>query len=751
MKRLIGSVFLVLVFVFSLTNCTVISLYALEGQVHLFGESVPNAVVSVWNLLNPEVRKELLTDSEGYFRLDGLSAGEWGIQAEYIEPDYLRFTYEGTFTAQAGLFKELPLDVVPFEERSWNLTVLSFSDSLTEAELAAYFAPIHSIELTFLQKNLSGGLESYYLSENQIRPFYRPFAPDFSEGVKKALEVSLKAFPAEKTILYVIDDAHGWRLDARSDYPEDVFYDQTTSILEFDEMLEGQRMDLLLSTGSYSGLLENLFQVKDHFDTSVLFEGLSPANYPELGLLFARLKAFPSPDALAFAEDSYTFFCASLAAMEEDLIREQNGMGCSVIDMNRLEALSSSLKKVFDQLTLLLTEASLKEAVKKDLGFTLDWNTLAFDFCDYKDAHSWLTVLKNCLNGSLFTNDYKVKSREDGYVYDLQEPMLQQLLQFIDEAEDRLREAVLWNNHYGFCEDIVENGKKMGKKNMSQMSGISFWYPLSVKGGLWNVYGKEKYDRLSFSQETGWTVFLNRLMSVDQLPAKQLLQLDRTGDVITGSYQPNKPLDSSGATINFGFLDREAIDRFWMLLGEEYLTEQTLIENGGLCYEDESSIRCYLPVGVSDTGKSVGARILLRGKEEPVDFDYGFILPVMRGKNLIVADQHGNGLLQVSPGNELFISSVHSVIIESEVEEWRPGAVLIGEVSVEGPDSFSTYPLEEVYRYDGKVLFRSDLIPATAFGASPSFRTFFTLKHAETNNQTENQTGTENWIIHIVQ
>ncbi len=119
MKRLIGSVFLVLVFVFSLTNCTVISLYALEGQVHLFGESVPNAVVSVWNLLNPEVRKELLTDSEGYFRLDGLSAGEWGIQAEYIEPDYLRFTYEGTFTAQAGLFKELPLDVVPFEERSW--------------------------------------------------------------------------------------------------------------------------------------------------------------------------------------------------------------------------------------------------------------------------------------------------------------------------------------------------------------------------------------------------------------------------------------------------------------------------------------------------------------------------------------------------------------------------------------------------------------------------------------------------------
>ncbi len=91
------------------------------------------------------------------------------------------------------------------------------------------------------------------------------------------------------------------------------------------------------------------------------------------------------------------------------------------------------------------------------------------------------------------------------------------------------------------------------------------------------------------------------------------------------------------------------------------------------------------------------------------------------------------------------------MIIESEVEEWRPGAGLIGEVSVEGPDSFSTYPLEEVYRYDGKVLFRSDLIPATAFGASPSFRTFFTLKHAETNNQTENQTGTENWIIHIVQ
>ncbi len=751
MKRLIGGVFLVLMFVFSLTNCTVISLYTLEGKVSLLGESVPNIIVTAWNLASPEVRKESLTDSEGFFRLEGLSVGDWGIKAEYAEPHYLAFSYEGTFTANAGFFKELPLEVVPFDDRPWNLTVLSFSDPMTEAELAVYFAPIHSIEMVFMQKNDSGNFESYYLAEDTVRPFYRPFAPDFSEGVKKALEVTSKAFPSENMVLYLIDDAHGWRLDARGTYPEDVFYDQTTSILEFDGMLEGRKMDLLLSAGSYGGLLENLFQVKDHFDTAVVFEGLSPTGYPELGLLFSCLKNLPTPDVMTFAEESYDFFCAAMAGMEEDLIQEQKGMGCSVIEMYRLESLSLSLKKVFDQLTLLLTEAFLKEAVKKDLGFTLDWNTLAFDYCDYKDAHSWLTVLKNCLNGSLFTDNYKVKSREEGYVYDLQEPMLQQLLGFISEAEERLREAVLRNDHYGFCEDILENGKKMGKKNTAQMKGLSFWYPLSVKGGLWNVYGKDKYDRLAFAQETGWTAFLNRLMSVDQLPAKQLLKLDRGGNVVNGSYQPDRPLDSSGATINFGFLDREAIDRFWMVLGEEYLTEQTIAEKGGLCFEDESSIRCYLPVRVSDASKQIGARVLLLGKEEPVDFNYGFLLPIMRGRNLIITDHRGNGLLQVPPGNELYISPTHYVIIESEVEEWRPGVVLIGEVTVEGQTGATSYPLEEVYRYDGKVLFRTGLIPATSFGATTSFRTYFTITQTEKNCTTENQTEAENWKIHIVQ
>ena len=76
MKRLIGGVFLVLVLLFSLTNCTVISLYTLEGRVSLIGESVPEAVVSVWSLSNPEKRKETLTDNDGRFRFDGISVGE---------------------------------------------------------------------------------------------------------------------------------------------------------------------------------------------------------------------------------------------------------------------------------------------------------------------------------------------------------------------------------------------------------------------------------------------------------------------------------------------------------------------------------------------------------------------------------------------------------------------------------------------------------------------------------------------------
>lgn len=750
MKRLIGGVFLVLVLLFSLTNCTVISLYTLEGRVSLIGESVPEAVVSVWSLSNPEKRKETLTDNDGRFRFDGISVGEWGIRAEYAEPDYLRFTYEATFAAQAGLFQTLALDVVPFEERPWNLTVLSFSDPMTEAELAQYFEPFRYFELTFLQKSDAGRLESFYLSEGEIRPFYRPVTPNFSEGAKKALKVAMEAFPAEKSVLYVIDDGHGWRTGARGPYPEDVFYDKTTSILEFDAMLEDLRMDVLLSTGPYGGLLENLYQVRDHFKTAVAFEGLSPTTYPELGGLFSRLRSLPPPDALAFAEAACAFFCDAAASLEEDLIAAQSGMGCSVIDLSELEGLGSSLKKVFDQLTLLLTEASLKEAVKKDLGFTLDWNTLAFDYPDYKDVRSWLTVLKHCIDGALYAGDYRVKSREDGYVYDLQEPMLQQLFEYIDEAEDRVDRAVLLNQHYGFCEDLIENGKKVGKKNTAQMGGLSFWYPLSVKGGLWNVYGKDKYDRLSFSQKTGWTTFLNRLMSVDQLPAKQLLLLDREGDVVARDFQPGKPLESSGATINFGFLDREAIDRFWMVFGEEHLTEQIIEERGGLCFEDESSIRCYLPVRVTDAGKRVGARILLRGKEEPVNFDYGSILPVLKGKSLVVTDQHGNGLLQVSPGNELYISTKHYVVIESEVEEWATPLALTAEVRLEGQTETVTYALAEAHRYDGMVLFRSGMIPASVFGSSPSSRTFFTLKQMQTKNQTENQTETENWIIHLV-
>jgi len=42
------------------------------------------------------------------------------------------------------------------------------------------------------------------------------------------------------------------------------------------------------------------------------------------------------------------------------------------------------------------------------------------------------------------------------------------------------------------------------------------------------------------------------------------------------------------------------------------------------------------------------------------------------------------------------------------------------------------------------------MISASLFGSSPSSRTFFTLKQMETKNQTENQTETENWIIHLV-
>jgi hypothetical protein len=663
----------------------------------------------------------------------------------------LVFIHEGQFTSGSVESLVLPLEVVPFSAREWNIVVYSSCETKTSTEIIDYFTPTEALELTFFQENEAKTFESFHISEGQIRPFYRSLALSFEESFRNALDIAVNAFPAKKTLLFVLEDAHGWRTDIRDEYPENVFYDRTTSILEFDALLASKTMDLLISMGSYGGLIENLYQVADHFRLAVSFEGRSPSQLSGIGALLASLSGSLDISVEDFANDAYAFFCSALQSLEPQLIEEESGMGCSVVEMSSLPVLADSLVNVFDQLTLVLTDMEFKEALKKDLGFTLDWNTLAFQYPDYKDLDSWLTILKTSLNGQLYSQNYRVKSREDGYSYDILKPMVVQLLQLIDNSLEYLDQAVLSCSAYGYKEDLQENGRKLGKTNNQQMKGIGFWYPIAVRGGLWNVYGKEKYDRLRFSEETEWTVFLNRLLSVDQLPAKQILMVDEFGTPVRGIYSPGKELYFSGGTVNIGFLDREAIDKVWVLFGDDYLTDQTLTDKGGSFIEDESSFRCFIPVGTADAGKRIGARVLLKGKEDPVDFDFGSILPLVKGKNLYVTDANGNGLLGVPVGNEVYISPFHYLIVEAEVEESVYQSSYRSFITFEGNSGSIEYPMEEVYRYNGRVLLRSEPISAENALPSNEIKTWVSITSSDTSCETVNRYSAENWIIHIVQ
>lgn len=759
MRKVYGFFLIIYLSIVFFVTCTVTPRAGLQGEVSLYGEQVENATVTIWNLAEPSLRFNSLSDLQGKYVFSANLIGVWGIQVWYQNLGGLLFTAESSFTAGVTAVLDLFLDVLPQEKTPWNLVVLSFSEPMQAGEILEFFTPWEALQFTFLQKNASDEFESWYLQQGELKSFYTPATASYQTAVQNALDIALKAFPSDYTALLVLEDSHGWRNGSRQaysadtaiDYPDNVFYDKTTSALEFDRLLEGKEMDVLLELGSYGALLESLYQVKEHFEFSVALEGVSPRRFENLGIPLKRLFEETPLDAITYSEFFYNYVTEYLHTFENALILEKNGMGCSIIEMNKLSALSLSVKRVIDQLTLLLIDAKFKENIRKDLGFTLDWQTLAFDYKDYKDLNSWLMVLKRLLNGELAGQNYRVKSKEDGFQYNSADKMVVQLLGFIELALLDIDQAVRKQNAFGFKEDFIENAKKFGYSNYSQIKGLSFWYPISVKGGLWNVFGKEKYDRLLFSADTGWADFLNRLLSIDTLPSQQLLTIDEDGSPIYENYQPKMPLSLTGATVNLGFIDRESIDKVWMVKGEEYFTEQMVRENGGEFVEDESSFRSYYPIGIQDIGKRIGARVLLKGKDEPLDFDFGTILPRIKGRFVFVTDSNGNGLLQAAAGNEVFLSLNHQFVIEAQVDNNLSFEAESISVVIKNDILELTFPLSKVYEYEGKYLLRTQVIPANLFEAKKTFETYFIYQLQEPLCETRNYTQLENWTLRFLE
>ena len=739
-----------LVFLF-LVSCYPVTYGSIEGYARIQAEGIADVMLLVTSLGIPEQKLQVQSDANGFFQVTGLRSGNWSVQASYTSPGNLLFTANATISvaAEGPFFLELELHPQPFSDTTWALAILSQDDLSALEGWASIFAPYPTFPVTVMRKTAEEGVEGYYWNEGQWKQMCVLQQGDWEERTAKFLALSREVFPSDRHALLLQERGFGWR----SAYPESVFYEKTTSALEYDRIFEGLQFDVLYALGSYSTLLETLYQWKDHFTTVVGFQ----SEAIDLHTTFAEgLAPLTSQSPLAASSVANHFFQASLPVLQArqgQLEQEQKGLGMSVVQMASLQSLADAFLLMVGDLEFLLSEADVSRFLRMDLGYTFEWQTLQYDFSDYKDMGAWAHVLEELLDGKLVRNGFCVYSNDEGFSYDSANPNIQQALQHASQFGDALEQTVINHFQVGFSADIQKTEGKWGFRNYANATGIGFWYPVGVRGGLWNVFGKENYDRLAFSAFSGWPVFLNRLLSVQDLPSEVRVRIGSQGQLVSqAAFDPTQPLEGSGAAFFAGFIDRQAIDRIWMKLGESYFSEMTLAEEGGAYFEDESSIRMFLPVSANDFGKAVGGRVLLVGKEEPVEFTTGMVLPPARGHLLMILDEEHNGLLDVQPGHSCSVSLEHLLEFEARMQEGADPLLLDVQAVVYDQTGCPILhvPLAFQQVFQGQQIWKSTSLSARDVAASGVFRTELWVSQKGTQSESWNQATAQNWVIEII-
>ncbi len=681
----------------------------------------------------------------GNAQITGFWVDDWGIE------------YEGEVTVEiptGGVIAvELPTFLKPEDIPIWHITILSLDQNTFHLpDRFSLPQPQNGVRISYITMD-SQHVYSYIEEDQSWRPVWESPYHDSCLSLSFAIQKSKRIFPAQRTAFILVDKKHGWRSSTRSDfdvYPIDFFFEQTLSTLEAKRMLDGKKFDVFVSLGSYSTLLETLYELKDHYSHYVGIEsGASEEGFFFSESLILDLFQNPSKTISQYAQSALDSLERKIEEYSSILIDQKKGASASWIKSSEVPVIISQFETLIAHLELMLSDGALRNALRGDLAHTLSWQTLCFDFPDYKDLLSWTNQIHGILTGETAEQGYAVFSHIEGFSYP-QNSLVQQgielcelLMAELESVKDRTR----W---VGYNEPLWSDGKKHARSDYGQSGGIGFWFPVSVRGGLWNVFDKEPYNLLAMAIDTRWLPFLKRLLLYDILPSPQWLILDKDGAVIPlDGIEPQEWKTGSVATLFVGFLDRSAIDRVWIQVGSHFYPQNHPKVH---LFEDESSMRFYVPIDQEDYEmREVGYRVLLHGTDLADEGISGFIPPIVQPGKIIIYGIDGTSLIDAPPDSILLIRSDHKMRFLLWVSDFpllESSEVFLLLRSSDG-EEVETSPLNPISKYQGRVLMESELILASALHHSEVWETALCFRHEGKRVYSENPDTASNWRINI--
>ncbi len=725
---------------------------SLSGTVFIEGEALAGVTVCLSNGYST------VTDEQGRYTFQPVYPGFYTITASATENGCFVFSCVKSITVGSSDSNPSNLDLKPVrnEVKEWNITVIGLEDTLDPEALFSDTPFSTDLSLNFLKRNTEGTISLICQTDSGWKTALTLKTKNFPEGIKNYLNVSKEMNPAENEILIILKKGHGWRASARlpeGRYPEDVFFEETFSTFELSKALENFHFETIISVRPYSNLVETAYQLKNNCEYYAGFEGSFPDCFGNLSSITVPITDGLSKDMPDYLNRLRDDFSTRLESYVPEMNQKKKGVAFSVIRSDLLEELAFRFSVLVDSLELLLSDMTLNMSLKMDLANTLVWQPLRFEFEDYIDLGDWVSKIKSILDGSLYDDGYAVKSREIGFEYDLNNRLVKTLIEDCDFLLENISRTVTHKFHKGYSTYYTENGFRYANKNYLNSSGIGFWYPVAVEGGLWNVFGKEFYDKLDFSKRTKWTSFLKRLLSVDILPSQVLMKKDLSGNVECDRdlYDPNSSLVTSGITLNLGFIDKSAIDKVWLVLGDIPISMEKVEAGGGAFEEDQNSYRIYYPITLEDQGKIVKARIWMKGAENSEE-NYAYkINDLPSGNGIAIFSASGSTLLYAVPGSTCKITPDNSLrfeIVTGKHEFSADSSVKIRMLSMDtGVEKVIV--LENKSETDSSYIWSSELIKGEDIAYLGSMRTVLEFSNQDGYIKSVNEFGKENWVINI--
>jgi len=746
MKRITVLIFAV-VSLFFFASCGNKVISSLSGFVFIEDEPVSDALVILSNGL------ETVTDENGRYVFPGINPGFYTVTARATENSCFPFQIIQNVTVGSGGsgFKNLEMIPVPNEFKKWNITVVGLESNLTADTLFPAVSYKNDVSLNFLKRNENNGLSLECLTEDGWKTALSLKNKVFPQGIQNYLNISGLMNPSQTNILLILKKGHGWRSSPR--YPENVFFEETFSTFELSKALKGTYFDALISVRPYSNLVETAYQMKDNCKYYVGFEGDFPDCFDNLSSLYEILPDENIQNIESFLEKVQQDFSDRFKPYEQEMLLEKKGIAFSIINSLWLEELASRFTSIVDSIELLLSDSDYNLPLKMDLSDTLVWQPLKFKFEDYIDLGDWVRKVRSIIDGTLSTEGYAVKSEEIGFTYDISNQLVNTLFQDCDYFLELLTLAIKDKFNCGYNSFYLKNGYKYDNKDFSNSSGIAFWYPVAVEGGLWNVFGKEFYDKLKFSERTNWTAFLKRLLSIDVLPSQVLLRKEHDGSIICNRelYNPNKALDTSGITLNLGFIEREYIDKVWLVVGDDVISKEKIISNGGVFEEDPNSFRIYYPVSLEDQGKTVKARVWLKGANTSEE-NYAYkVNRIPQGNGIAIFDSNGKTLLYAVPGSSCNITSSNYMRFEIRTDKSEFSADSTVKIKLISNDTSEEKTIELTKRSETAIndIWESSLIKGEDIAYLGEVYTVLEFSNQDGYVKSVNRCTSENWNISI--